>query len=247
MNKTNLTTRGILFCCLISIFSCKKTDLNTEGITGLPAGSYITDTILTVSPPVMYTRNALITDSNFIKSYVARLNLQLAGFPCTNCSFPFGTTTEAATLNLKIDFLSPTESTVTFSSGAKLNYVIQVDNNNRLFIRKDTIPLGSGNDECSQLTKKTFVYRSPYDTCFAIPTSSGISYTCRSTPLDFVISSDGNLYLPQVKSFTGKTTPNGNCSKFSVALTVFNSNLQSSLSPTDTVIVQQKRLNLRKL
>jgi len=245
MNQTGFMKNCLLFCCLISILSCRKTDQ----IKGHLTGSYVTDSVLTVSVPVLYTRNSLITDSNVIKSYVSRLsNWYPNPFPCTTCSFSFNGTTEPATSKIHIDFVSPIQGTIEFNSYGKINCLIRVENNNAVFISRDTVPFGNGNGPCSQVVNKTYVYKAPYDSCRGLSTSSGVAYSCESQPVELVVSLDGDLYLPEIKAFTGKTgTSTGSCYSPAQFLNVFNSNLQNSLGTTDTVVVQQKRWKLRKL
>lgn len=245
MNRTSIVKKCLLFCSLITILSCKKEDQISNHLTG----SYVTDSLLNISAPVMYTRNSLITDSNFIKAYVSRLiNWYPNPFPCTTCSFSFNATTEAATSKIHIDFISPAQGTVQFDSYGKVNCFIRVENNNAVFISKDTVPFGSGNSPCSQVVNKSFVYKAPYDSCRPLSTSSGIAYSCESQPVELVISLNGDLYLPNIKSFTGKTgTSAGNCYSPAQFLNVFNSDLQKSLDATDTVVVQQRRWKLTKL
>ena len=164
------------------------------------------------------------------------------------CSFSFGATTEVATDKLNIDFVSRAEGTVQYNTGGKVNCLIRLQNNNAVFISKDTVPLGSGNNACSEVVNKTYVYKATYDTCRPISTSSGTAYSCESQPVDLVVSLNGDLYLPVIKSFTGKTaTSSGSCYSPAQFLNVFNSDLQKSLGATDTVVVQQKRWKLRKL
>lgn len=245
MNKLNGRRNCLLFWLLLSILSCKKEDQ----IKGHLTGSYITDSLLSLSAPVMYTKSTLITDSNFIKSYVSRRsNWYPNPFPCTTCSFPFNSTTELATSKIRIDFSSLAQGTVQFDNYSNVNCFIQVKDNNAIFISKDTIPLGSGDGPCSQLVNKTIVYKAPYDTCRVNSTSSGTSSWCASQPVELVVSLSGDLYLPVVKAFTGKTIIGvGNCFEPAQFLNVFKTDFQNFLAAGDTVVVQQKRWRLKRL
>lgn len=246
MNRANFTKSCLLLFCLTSILSCKKSDQITSHLTG----SYVTDSLLTVSAPVMYTRNLLITDSNVIKAYVSRLSTWYPNpFPCTACSFSFATNKEAATSSIHIDFVSGTEGIVEFNNYGKVNALIRLKNNNAVFVSKDTVPFGSGNDNpCGQLVNKSYVYKPPYDSCRSISTSSGTTSSCESQPIELVVSLNGDLYLPVIKAFTGKTSTSvGSCYSPAQFLNVFNSDFQKSLAASDTVVVQLKSWKLKKL
>lgn len=245
MNQANLTKTCLLLLCLTSILSCKKSDQISSHLTG----SYVTESLITVSTPVMYTRNLLITDSNTIKAYVSRLSTWYPNpFPCTTCSFSFGTDQETATSSIHIDFVSSTQGIIQFDSYPKENCFIRIQNNNAVFVLKDTVPLGSGNSPCSQVVNKTRLYKAPYDTCRSNSTSSGMVSWCESQPVELVVSLNGDLYLPVIKAFTGKTgTSVGNCYSPAQFLNVFNSGLQQSLAASDTVVVQLKSWKLKKM
>lgn len=247
MNRINLVKNCLLLTYFICIFSCKKSDQISNHLTG----SYVTDSFLTVSAPAMYTKNSVITDSNTIKAYVSRLsNWYPNPFPCTSCSFSFGTTQEAATSSIHINFVSSTQGIIQHDSYAKENCLIRIQNNNAVFVSKDTVPFGSGNNgnPCSKVVNKTYIYKAPYDTCLPLSTSSGGSYFCQSQPVELVVALSGDLYLPEIQAFTGKTgTSVGSCYSPAQFLNVFNSDLQKFLAPSDTVVVQLKSWKLKKM
>lgn len=236
----------IIFSILLLFLGCKKNDYS---ITKLE-GTYQTSNTVLVQAPVMYLQNRQITDTGIINNYLRRHNLSY------NIIY-------TPTQNIQETLL-----TLIFKNGS-VNYIpkgkttplkaslIEYSDNEFLIQQKDTFFWGIKSyperfRRCDTLINSTYKFPHIYNYIFIPGQFNGyIGY--RTHNLQFpLLFKKGKLILPLINNIANATwnytSYQGNCRyAFQNIMNLKASGIENNLKLTDTIIVQEKSVELIKI
>ena len=228
MNKKFIGIFTLLFS--FSLTSCVK-DKNHNLI-----GKYHTQSIISITNPVMYTNNGAVVDELVIKDFLKRKNVPYFIFDSV-----FETSTSLINLNIhdnnKINIYGVVDTIYAEITNVTNNLLIieQIDSIGAL--------ANNSNDRCVTL-KDSIIKVQPHKTNYLVPIGIYIGYFSKYRRPFPIEQNNGQLSIPFLTWVT--SNKNGCLSAVQNAWNIFNNNIVGELISGDTIVVQSKRQILIK-
>ncbi|WP_345220849.1 hypothetical protein [Hymenobacter koreensis] len=215
---------------------CGKSESEKEYVL---KGDYQTQNPLTVTAPILYTRQGPVTNPQVIQQFLARLN---------NTGFVFGTS-QTLSSNSLLSFRDDKTASIVFQApqGTAIEARLEEKTSDRIvLVGRDSIAYSQAPNPV--LVVQNINQYKVAGRCRPVPPASGFISPCKGAvryPINR--TADGQLRIPLLSFLHKVTYPGGMASNSGINVWgVFNSAVLGQLGATDTLVVQTKELPLLK-